>query len=158
MAASFKLRDADGDNAVAVFNIIGPDTVDRAVLEARIIGPDGEDRVFFRALSAGASGITVDPDAVSGIRSSSSTTAITSRETTVTVTGGVAPYSYLWSQVSGDTMTILNSTTPTASFGANVDPGDRLSGVFKCSVTDAAGVSADSPEVTATLFNIGGTL
>lgn len=163
MTAALQVRDGTADRTISELNVIDAGSVDRAIQEVRMIGPDGVDRVVFSALTnpgggGGSAGITVYPEFVQGVRSSSSTVAVTSRETTVTVSGGVAPFTYLWSQVSGDPMTIGGSTTATATFGANVAPGDTLSGTFKCTVTDAAGISADSPTVTATLNNIGGTL
>lgn len=76
----------------------------------------------------------------------------TTEPATATVSGGVAPYSYLWERVSGDPMTVNASTSATTTF-----TGDwGAIGSARCTVTDAVGQTAfDTVLVRITEFNPG---
>lgn len=69
-----------------------------------------------------------------------------------TVTGGALPYSYLWNRLSGSTdmqpTRATSSTTKFTSFFAS--PGER-SAVYRCTVTDANGIVANSNSINVTL-------
>lgn len=105
-----------------------------------------------------APGISADPTDVGGSASSSSSSiTITSRYTTVTVTGGVAPYTHSWTQVSGDVMTATDPSSSTTAFYASVPPSESLSADWRDTVTDAGGSTA-TVDVTVQLINRGGTL
>jgi hypothetical protein len=70
----------------------------------------------------------------------------------------VGGYTYAWSRVSGDTVTVANSlSSATTTFSANVGIANpsRLS-VWKCTVTDALGHTADSNTVSVDLEYSGG--
>lgn len=61
---------------------------------------------------------------------------VTSAQVTANVTGGQAPYTYLWTRVSGDsTITISDDTAAQVTFSANSSNGDQ-SAIWKCTVTD----------------------
>lgn len=91
------------------------------------------------------------PTPVSGVGSGT----VTTNTTTVTVVGGEAPLVYLWSQVSGDTMTITNAPGATTAFQrTGVVGGDNFSGVFQCLVTDAAGRNVTTNTVTANIVGV----
>lgn len=79
--------------------------------------------------------------------------APTSDPVTCTPEGGTAPYSYLWSKVSGDTVTILNSTSATTEFSFinNTSSFVSKSAVYHCRVTDATSTVVYSPEVSVYL-------
>ena len=69
---------------------------------------------------------------------------------TAMVSGGVSPYTYAWSQTSGDGgITISAPTANITQFEANPGPGDQLTGYFICTVTDHVGTIAVSNSVTA---------
>ncbi len=51
---------------------------------------------------------------------------------------GVEPYAYLWTQLSGDAMTINGSTGKSVTFTTSGSAGDVKSAVFQCEVTDAS--------------------
>lgn len=62
----------------------------------------------------------------------------------VSVAGGLAPFSYAWSLVSGDgTVTAANATSTNANFTVNrfADPGDVMSLIAQCIVTDSTGAT-----------------
>lgn len=61
--------------------------------------------------------------------------AVSSTATT-TVTGGKAPFTFLWSFVSGDLFGINGLTSPSASFSKTNTVPAFLSGVYRCTVTD----------------------
>ena len=71
----------------------------------------------------------------------------------VTATGGVAPYAYSWQRVSGSSL--VSATNPagaSTSFSTSL-PARRTTirtAVFRCLVTDAAGIMAYAPNVTVT--------
>jgi len=71
---------------------------------------------------------------------------ITSDNTTVTPSGGVAPYTYSWAKVSGDTLTLSNASAATTNFSKNGIPEwEFVSALYRCTVTDSS-----SPALTAT--------
>ena len=90
------------------------------------------------ASSAGGGTLTasVSPTTAVGTSDQASGT-VTSNAVVVTASGGTGPYTYAWSQVSGDTITINAPTSNSTSFTGNpASPDGSLSGVFKCTVTD----------------------
>jgi hypothetical protein len=73
----------------------------------------------------------------------------TSNTITVTAAGGSPTYTYLWEKVSGDTLTVSNSTsasTTFSKFGAVI-----YTAVYRCKVTDSEGTIAYSANVYITL-------
>lgn len=68
----------------------------------------------------------------------SNTSPVTSESVTVTPTGGVAPFTYAWTKLSGSG-SINSPTTATTTFNANVPDGDSLIGNYRCTATDAIG-------------------
>ena len=81
---------------------------------------------------------------------------------TVTVTGGIAPYSYAWSHVSGDTGVVVDSpSAATTTFTATPGLNATKSAIKRCTVTDSTSGTAltKSIDVTATVTdntNFGG--
>jgi len=63
--------------------------------------------------------------------------SVTSNTVTVSVTGGIAPYTYSWSRVSGATFVILNPTSPTTAFNAFVPYASTLTGIYRCTISHA---------------------
>lgn len=63
---------------------------------------------------------------------------------TATPSGGVAPYSYLWSQVSGGTFTIDSPTSASTNFrrAGNPPTPSPSSGTYRVTVTDSIGGTA----------------
>lgn len=106
---------------------------------------------FFSKFAVSVDRLTVG----AGFNSSGAATQ-TTRLVTASVTGAVGTVNFAWSQVSGDPMTITNPTGASTAFSASVAPGDAVSGVFKCTVSDSSGHSADTPNVSSTINNFYG--
>jgi hypothetical protein len=64
-------------------------------------------------------------------------TPITSAGATATPSGGTATYSYAWTKVSGDTVTINSPTSATTTFTAAVIAGHSKAATYRCTVTDS---------------------
>jgi hypothetical protein len=65
---------------------------------------------------------------------------ITSDSTTVTASGGTSPYTYAWTKVSGDTLTVNSSTSATTSFtGTTIPQWGFKTALYRCTVTDSTG-------------------
>lgn len=72
---------------------------------------------------------------------------------TVTVTGGLPPYTYAWTEVGGPSG--VAATAPTSSttrFSAYLTTSpDEVTAQFKCTVTDSLANTADTGDVNITL-------
>jgi hypothetical protein len=84
-----------------------------------------------------------------GSRNAPGGTVVTN-SVTITPSGGVAPYTYAWSYVSGDNLTIDSPTSATTSFEGIVSGAapDKV-GTYKCRITDHVGTIFDVTGVTA---------
>lgn len=111
-------------------------------------------KTFFSAMSAA---LTISE--VAGYANSSSPADVTTQGAGVTVTGGAAPLTYLWTRTDGGPHSWTISD-PTSSFTyftcVAVDPLDQQTASFICTVADAGGTSAASNTVTVTANNLGG--
>ncbi len=107
---------------------------------------------FFASMSASAS---VPP---TGYSNSGSAADTLTGNSFCTVEGGVAPFTYLWEEVSASGVwTIVSPASSLTGFIASaVDPIDTRTATFKCTVTDANGEIAASNTIEATAVNIGG--
>jgi hypothetical protein len=89
------------------------------------------------------------PSSVSGVDAAGT---VTSNNTIVTPSGGTAPYTYLWSYVSGNTSIVATAgTSATTAFSAILFGGDSTTGSWKCKVTDATAAFIYSNIVYITL-------
>jgi hypothetical protein len=75
---------------------------------------------------------------------------VTSETVTATVSGGLAPYTYAWSRVIGDEVTITAPTSATTAFTETQHPDLILTGTYRCTVTDATTKTAQA-DCTVTL-------
>lgn len=66
----------------------------------------------------------------------------TTNSVTVTPAGGSAPYTYAWTFVSGDSVTVNSPASATTSFSTTLAPEDETSSVYRCTVTDDNGTTA----------------
>lgn len=148
-----RIRDGAG-NARSVTGIKVRDAggVLRTVQMARVRDGSGTLRTVFTAMSAAPSAPNVYGTAGSfgpgGV-------FVQSSPVTVTVSGGVAPFTYAWTRDSGSAT--INATLPAAAttrFSATVPYDSEVSANFVCTVTDANGATATA-SVLATLTHVG---
>ena len=84
----------------------------------------------------------------SGATSSGS---VTTGSASVTVSGGIAPYTYAWSYISGNSsITITTPTGSSTTFSATV-AGIPKQANYQCTVTDSLGHTAVSGTINVTL-------
>jgi len=66
------------------------------------------------------------------------TASQTTASTTVTPSGGVSPYTYAWTLLSGDTLTVNSPSAATTTFSkTGMLPGDSFDATYRCTVTDS---------------------
>lgn len=99
--------------------------------------------------------LSMVPASAAGSRNVAAIVVVTTNSVTATVAGGVGPYSYIWAQIGGPAATIYSPTNATTNFGMALGPGDSEQGQFRCTVTDANGLTAQAT-VTATFTNTSG--
>jgi hypothetical protein len=149
-------RDASGLRQIAGISIRDADNVLRTVSSAYLRTAAGTLRKFFGSMSAVAA-----PATKRAFGNSTGTLDITVSPVEATVTGGAAPFTYLWERTDagGESWTITVPTGAITGFTAeDVPPGETITATFKCTVTDAATTEAETNEVTATAVNLGGGL
>jgi hypothetical protein len=110
-------------------------------------------KAFFSAMAASAS-----PESITGYGNNGSPVSITTAAASVSVAGGVAPYTYAWTLVPDfGSWTIGAPTAQSTTFTAgNVAASDEASASFYCTVTDDAGAEAVTGMVAVAAFNLGG--
>lgn len=109
------------------------------------------------ALPGGGGGsliATASPGAANGFvfvaEPASLTSVVTSNNVTVTAAGGTAPYTYSWTKVSGDTLTVTAPTADTTQFTATLFKNTERAATYRCTVTDAL-LATDSVDVAVFL-------
>jgi hypothetical protein len=91
--------------------------------------------------SAPAMSAVANPSAVSKVQGGyGSTKTLTTPTTTVSVTGGTAPYTHSWAGGVAATA----PTSATSAFRATLSPGDIVTETMTDTVTDANGVTAEA--------------
>lgn len=81
------------------------------------------------------------PNEVRGFRAVNTGTATVTALATVTVQGGVSPYSYLWTYVSGGNFNNSTPTNASTRFSATMGIG-TAEGLYRWTATDANGSTA----------------
>ena len=103
------------------------------------------------AASGGALVATANKTAVTGNRSGAGTA--TTGTVTVTPSGGTGPYTYAWTNVSGDTFTPTIPTGATTAFSITVAVDDVKTAQYRCTVTDSLAATY-AVDVSVTAFEL----
>jgi len=99
------------------------------------------------SLSWLAGSVKYTPMSVSAGNVSGSTNSAVSNDTigssSATVTGGLAPFTYAWTYISGDSFGISSPSTQGTSFTRpGRPPAGLYTGTYRCTVTDATSATA----------------
>lgn len=113
------------------------------------------DNINNTAASGGDLSAMADPSYAFNI---SGTGTVVSSSVTVTASGGTPSYSYAWTKVSGDDISVVSASSDTTTFQATgVTSGEIRTAVFRCTVTDSAGSPATTTvDVSVTLGDASG--
>jgi hypothetical protein len=79
---------------------------------------------------------------VSGSRSAAG--SVTSSAATAVPVNGTGPYTYVWTKVSGATLTINSPTAISTTFSGSLGNGETQTAVYKVTATDAAAAVAEA--------------
>ena len=108
---------------------------------------------FINATTAGSGGgsggaggtlaVSISPSSVRNIGNAASFTGATGA--TATASGGTSPYTYAWTKVSGDAITIASPSSATTKFSvAGMAPFEARLAIFRVTATDAVLATATS--------------
>lgn len=149
------VRDASGIDAIGAISVRGASGL--AAIGFGLIRDTDSLETFF---SPAGGAFTVDvPPTVYGGAAFTSPIAVTTENATATVTGGRAPYTFLWARTDaalGDWSIISPTAATTAFRRIAVGAGENDTAEFACTVTDANGSSVASSDVLAYVENYGG--
>lgn len=110
---------------------------------------------FAAALGDGPLLVSASPSSVSGSGFGIDTSTVTTNAASVSVSGGLPPYTYSWAIISGSTNIL--PTAPGAASTAFQRALLPVNGVetadFRCTVTDSLSRTAQTNLVTATVSN-----
>lgn len=113
------------------------------------------DNINNTASSGGALSASASPSYAYNING---TGTVVSSSVTVTASGGTPSYSYAWTKVSGDDISVVSASSDTTVFQATgVTSGEIRTAIFRCTVTDSAGSPATTTvDVSVTLGDASG--
>lgn len=141
MAARIRIRDAGGTlRTVAQLRMRDAAGTLRTITRVRVRDQNNVLRIVYDPAGASSLSASASPSIVHGTSMGSGT--VSTNNTTVTPTGGTAPYTYAWTVIeydNGVSPTIAGPTSATTGFTqTSVGPGEFYSATFRCTVTDAA--------------------
>ena len=98
--------------------------------------------------------MSITPLTISGGGSFSGPLVVTTDAATANVTGGLGPYTYVWTVTSGTGITVNSPSMASTTARKTVISGDSDTGTLQCEVTDAIGQTAtDTIEAFFTNFD-----
>lgn len=104
--------------------------------------------------AAGSASLSVTASGVSGSRLGAGT-ASTSDSPNTTVVGGVAPYTYAWTYVSGSTVPQPNSPgIANPVWSGELGAADSQEAIWRITVTDSGGSPPASFDIPVSLFSL----
>ena len=150
---TLRLLTRDGDKTLFIRGLNTPGG-QVGIAAARLTTPGGSITIFDQTVAnSGGLTVTADPIFVSGAGASASPQTVGTSASTAIPSGGVPPYSYLWSGPAG--WGIISPTEATAAFTyPSLPPGSVLDNTFTCTVTDARGATG-TVSVQAEVSNFG---
>ena len=89
----------------------------------------------------GKTRLSVTANSTTATRGTNNTGNVSATSTAAPV-GGSSPYTYSWTYVSGDSFTIINANSITATFTRSVSPNDNFTGNYRVTLTDILGLTA----------------
>lgn len=101
---------------------------------------------------------TVSPNNVTGNGDGVATRTVTTNAATVTASGGNGNYTYSWARypAPGDTsFSAVSATSASSAFRRSVPVDSEYTQVFRCTISDSAGNTPYTVDVTATVGNFG---
>jgi len=98
--------------------------------------------------------VTISPAEVSGTQGSNDPIPVTTNQASASPAGGLPPYSYAWTRVSGGVGAADTPAMASTFFTATIGPGSATS-TFRVTVTDSGGAPATA-DVVAEFNNVGG--
>lgn len=152
-----RVRSSTGVKALASIRVRDGAGV-RAIANIKVRDGTGVKSIWSASGSGGSFTVNALPPVAYGGVAVGGLTAVYSEDITVSPVGGVAPYTYAWSLVSGDagTWVFSSGTSATTRVGRTaVGTGLSYSHTVKCTVTDANGNTADSPDIDVFVQNYG---
>ena len=138
---SVRLRDAgNAQRLIKGFKARDAGNVVRTIKTGKIRDVGNVLRTFFQSITMAVTPLTGD---ITAIRSTSGADkTVSTGPQGFTVVGGVAPITYAWSYVAGDTAIAVSDPAINApSWSKLLTPDESTSAVWKCVVADAAGAS-----------------
>lgn len=146
----FKMEDAGGVlRTVTVMKVADAGGEIRTIRTAKVMDSGSTLRTV--ATFASAMTVAISPSAVFGFGFGAGSALSTTDPVTATPTGGLAPYTYAWTRLSGDGEA-MSPTLATTTFRDDVPEGETTEGTFRVTVTDSAAQTATA-DVTASFTN-----
>lgn len=146
-----RLRDADGIlRTITRIRVRDTGGTLRTVQTAKVRDATATLRTVFTYLSA-----SLAPNNILGVNSGASISGnVTTGLITCTVTGGTAPYTYAWEQVSGTSLISIDDAADDDTTFTVTGAFDSITydGSFRCKVTDANGAVAYTGEVSVEIY------
>lgn len=153
-----RARTSTGVKAASALRVRDASAVLKTAGSVRIRDAAGVLKLVYSSSAGGPFSVTPSSLVAYGGRAGGLLLSVPSEQVAVSVAGGAGPYTYAWSLVlaSSGTWTITSPTADKTNFVvANVPAGETYTATFKCTVTDARGLTSDSATIEVNCSNYG---